>query len=1381
MESGLTHIDAYAIVNDNNIQPAVGQSVTTGYVGTACPTGDVNLWYADGSVNNTSISWLIDSGANSNILSYHKFLTLGGEQVFKLNRYANTLTAANGKSIEVHGITNMIVNFDGHMFNVEVVVAEMPRIEALLGLNFLKRFRFHLDFEMGLLTNGNAAIRLRASPSRHSYEIKLAESVTVPPGQAVFVKCHSESCNFPFQQGFVDTNDDTFAALNIVCPPSLVKVYDDIVYMVVCNIGDCKQKLKAGMDAGTICSVNDVAVVHEKDDTARTDDLWPEANACVLPDFLQPTLQAAASNLGPREIEKLEKFLSNNQDVFLAPGGKLGRTSMVEHSINVAGASPIKQQLRKQSLARRIQEAECIEKMLAEGVIEPCDSPWSSPMVLVEKKDGTTRACIDFRKLNECTVKDAYALPDIQMCLDGLQGAKFFCSLDLASGYYQLGVREEDRDKTAFVSQRGLFRFTVMPFGLTNAPATFQRLMEMVLRGLQWDSCILYLDDILVMGQDFTETLQRLALVFERLRMAGLKLKTSKCSLFQKELTFLGHKVTEDGVACETSKIDAVVNWPTPQTVTDVRSFLGTTGYYRRFVPGFSDIARPLVDLTKKGQRFEWDDACQNAFQKLKQCLVEAPILASPDPAKPFILDTDASATGIGAVLSQEHDGVERPVAYASKVLSPSERAYCTTYRELLGVVTFVLHFKHYLLGAPFVIRTDHSSLRWLHNFKDADGLVGRWLAKLAVYNYKITHRRGKDHGNVDGLSRQTTGPVRRRCKKEECVDCCPPQEATVSAPEEVSTVCEMSLEEMSTQEVCDRLAAMCCPGCENTCPVQSTSWNEDTPVQSWVHGWSLEEIKKLQQDDKDVGVVLQWKLTGEDKPTKDVLSQQSQEVRALCANWPELTTVGDVLYRVRQLPHCSEEKLQLVAPQCLRQEAFHFLHTSSNAGHLGITRTVASIKMRFYWPGCKKDVTRWMRECNNCERVKEGPKYKAKLVQSTVSCFLERIAIDIVGPLPMTESGNQYILSVTDYFTKWVQAYPLPDQTAQSVADVLASRFFTTFGCPKEIHSDQGRNFESHLFQQLCKLFGIRKTRTTPYNPKSDGLCERWNKTMQQMLKCLGDEDGEWDEKLPYVVMAYNSTPQESTGLSPRLMVYGSEMPVPLDVMVGIPEGSKPGCEVQYVEWLRQSLKSAHDFARKKLMRAATKQKRHYDSRSKPYTYSIGDIVWRWYAPAANRKLGVGWQGPYQVVATPTEVNVQICKEPGDVPLMVHIDHLKPYLGVTPKAWAPNEVQSTPPSAIDSTHDLESKMSDINVSHTTTEARRQDSVEPEKTMSATELSEQAHEANDVDVLPYADSGESQRLTTNVSLDEENMEEDTVQRRSKRLRKPKRCECPDCM
>jgi RNase H-like domain found in reverse transcriptase/Reverse transcriptase (RNA-dependent DNA polymerase) len=400
--------------------------------------------------------------------------------------------------------------------------------------------------------------------------------------------------------------------------------------------------------------------------------------------------------------------------------------------------------------------------MLAQGVIEPARSPWASNIVLVRKKDGSFRCCIDYRKLNLVTRKDAYPLPRIDACLDAMASAQWFSTFDLRSSYHQVTVASEDCDKTAFICPRGMYRFRTMPFGLCNAGATFQRLMDIVMTGLHMDICLVYLDDIIVYSNSMETHLNRLVTVLERLRSAGLKLKPEKCALFQKSVSFLGHVVSDTGIGTDPQKIKAVVEWPTPTCIKDVRSFLGLAGYYRRFVKDFATIASPLNEVTKKSA-FNWNEREQKAFEKLKYLLTTPPILAMPTDDDEFTIDTDASDYAIGAVLSQKQNGVERVIAYASRALDRRERNYCVTRKELLAVVNFLRFFKQYLLGRCFRIRTDHAALSWLKHTPDPIGQQARWLEQMEEFDYIIEHRPGKSHGNADALSRIV-------CPKRDCV-----------------------------------------------------------------------------------------------------------------------------------------------------------------------------------------------------------------------------------------------------------------------------------------------------------------------------------------------------------------------------------------------------------------------------------------------------------------------------------------------------------------------------------------------------------------------------------------------------------------------------------
>ena len=402
--------------------------------------------------------------------------------------------------------------------------------------------------------------------------------------------------------------------------------------------------------------------------------------------------------------------------------------------------------------------------MIGLGVLEPSVGAWASPLVLIPKKDGKPRFCIDYRQLNKVTKKDAYPLHRIDDTLELLRGAKYFCTLDLASGYWQMALAPEDREKTAVITHKGLYQFTVLPFGLCNAPSTF---MEMVLKDLVGHCCLVYLDDVIVFGENAMTCLANLNKVLQAIEGTGLKLKASKCTLLHEEVHFLGHVVSAGGIATDPDKVSVVRDWPVPFTMTELRAFMGFSGYYRYFVKDYATLAAPLYNLTKQGVPYEWTVLCQEAFQQLKETLSRAPVLAFPAENGTFILDTDASDTGLGAVLSQEQvDGQERVLNFASRSLTKPEKNYCVTGRELLAIVFALRKFKHFL-GEEIIVRTDHNALQWLLNFKEAEGQMARWLLEVSAYKLNIKHRPGKLHGNADGLSRRPC----RQCGRQDAED----------------------------------------------------------------------------------------------------------------------------------------------------------------------------------------------------------------------------------------------------------------------------------------------------------------------------------------------------------------------------------------------------------------------------------------------------------------------------------------------------------------------------------------------------------------------------------------------------------------------------------
>ena len=568
---------------------------------------------------------------------------------------------------------------------------------------------------------------------------RLLQTADIPPETARLVRCHNP---WPSEDALFCPDGALPAFVTGI--PALSSGPE--LWYAVHNHWPEPLQLHAGQSIGIL------EVVH----LAETSTSAPPSSTSS-PSPCQPPLP---ENLSPLQQQQLNELFKEFQDVFSLGDDDLGNTPLLKHGIETHGP-PLRQPYRRQNPAVRREEMVQVQQMLSNNVIRPSNSPWASPVVMVRKKDGSLRFCVDFRQLSAATIKDVHPLPRIDGLLDALHGAKWFSTLDLKSGYWQVPIAEQDKEKTAFRTSSGqLFEFNQVPFGLCNAPATFSLLMDRVLAGLHWETCLFYLDDIIVFSSTWEEHLARLREVFERLRHAKLKLGAAKCTFAAKEVSYLGHRVTEEGLLPDPSLLAAIRDIPPPKTATEVRSFLGLAGYYRRYVKGFAAIATPLHALTRKDALFHWSEDCQAAFDQLKARLTTSPITAFPDFSQAFRLYTDASTAGLGAILAQVREGKEHIICCTSRALNKAEKSYPATKLECLAIVWAVAKFCPYLMAMPFEVFTEHHALQWLKTMHTGSALLHRWSAALEEYDFTVRHRPGKIQTHVDGLSRLPVEPA---------------------------------------------------------------------------------------------------------------------------------------------------------------------------------------------------------------------------------------------------------------------------------------------------------------------------------------------------------------------------------------------------------------------------------------------------------------------------------------------------------------------------------------------------------------------------------------------------------------------------------------------
>ncbi|UYV72850.1 hypothetical protein LAZ67_10000987, partial [Cordylochernes scorpioides] len=795
---------------------------------------------------------------------------------------------------------------------------------------------------------------------------------------------------------------------------------------------------------------------------------------------------------GGLQPQMIPKGMNLGRIVFLPTMKNANKVqNRVKHRIHTGDHPPIKQRpYRVSKREREIMQKE-VDTMLERKVIQPSESPWSAPVVLVKKKDGTWRFCVDFRRLNHITKKDVYPLPRIDDVLDHLSSARYYSTMDLKTGYWQVEVDERDREKTAFVTPDGLYEFMVMPFGLCNAPATFERMMDNVLMGLKWNICLCYLDDIVVYSDTFEEHLERLSKVLSCLQQAGLTINPDKCLFGSTKIKILGHVVDKDGIQPDSEKVEAIKKFPVPKSVCDIQSYLGLCSYYRRFIKNFSKIAAPLQILLKKDQKFIWTQEQKDSFESLKKVLMQKPVLGHFKESAITKLHTDASSYGLGAVLVQIQENQENPIDYASRTLSKAEKNYSTTERECLAVIWAIGKFRPYLYGRPF---------------------EGEGAERFQMKNGLLYKR------NFDPLGR----------------------------------------------------------------------------------------------------------------------------------------------------------RLLLVIPKCMRPDILKEFHDVPTAGHLGFARTYDRIRKRYFWPGLYNSVRRYVAHCKECQRKKGENKLPAgKLIPIQPPSFpFQKIGMDLLGRFPLSDKGNRWIIVCTDYLTKYAIAKALPSGTAAEIATFILEEVILKHGAPREIITDRGRAFMSQMVKEVTTRCKISHLFTTAYHPQTNGLTERLNKTLGDMLSMYVDaEQGDWDSVLPYVIFAYNTAQQGSTRFSPFFLVHGREVETLLDVLLPYEDETS---DHDFGGQMVTKAEEARQLARIHILRAQENNKYHYDQVHRSVEYRVGDLVWV-FTPVRktglSEKLLKKYFGPYKITRKVSEVNYEVealeqssrrrRRSQKDV---VHVLRMKPY-----------------------------------------------------------------------------------------------------------------------
>lgn len=1022
-----------------------------------------------------------------------------------------------------------------------------------------------------------------------------------------------------------------------------------------------------------------------------------------------------SSDLTENEQTQLVQCINKNYDIFVTEDNPdIGYTNIVEHKITLKDDAvgkhhkPYRLSPEKRDILRYH-----LDRLLDQGIITPVnitdDLPISSPIVLVMKrcdsKDNKSpqsfRFCCDFRYLNSQTKDFKYNIPNLQELTESFSTMtpNYMTSIDMSAGFFQMGITQDSAKFTAFNTCFGTYQFRRLPMGLKTSPNTFQMMMDKVLRGLQFKICLCYLDDVLICSETFEQHLEHLDEVFQRFRAAGLKLGPKKCVFAAKSCIYLGHEISKEGIRPPPDRVDALLNIPPPKNIKELRRIVGMFNWFRKFIANFSAIIGPLTRLLKKNQKFQWQVEQQSAFDNLKQCLTSAPFLSFPRYDIQFRLAVDTSSLGIGYMLYQidPQDSEQKPriIRYGSKALNSWQSSYGPTKLELLGMVVSVLECSDYLRGNKFVVECDHEALQPLFQKQFKGAIYERWLSLLQQFNFDIQYKPAAEMTLPDALSRcpevapllsespaeddpyfpfieEPIGQIKLPNGSNLC-DILKPD--INSEPKHVQVIDILPVDSIETNDPYDADTSDVTDNSDIESEIvnrkskrrrkitnsgQKTAFIKDSALYRQLN-MDMNAIKNLQKDDENIGKIMQYIADG-------TLPESQKESRKLLLEAPDYILIDSVLFRSRKTKSKRTKLMssyQLVVPTSLVKEIIRLAHDSPLGGHSGINNTIDRIREFFFFPRMGKIITDYVQSCHQCQTRKvSNMKTKSKIVAyPTPSKPFLVWQIDLFGPLPPSPTGNTYIFTAVDMFSKLLFAQPIRNKDVATVSEAIFS-LSTTYGVPQTLISDQGQEFVGKCTQKVCLLLGLKQELIPSFIHHCLGACERTHRTIAERLTPYVQNNEQWQDVLPAVIFSINSSMHGSSHYSPFEIVYGQRPHFPLTNMV--PETDFTGIHHSlhsYLSDFTSRLKIIHTDIFENIKKSQAKMEKQANEKLHEIKVSVGDYVYLAKEPTGQgQKLKPNFEGPFIVhaVLSNHRVNLRDPKAKRTFKQPVHMDRLK-------------------------------------------------------------------------------------------------------------------------